>query len=144
MTTKKIVLTVGAVLLAGCLIIAIFAGGIIALAFYTLGNSDAATTAKTFLMHNTRLQQEVGNVNSFGRVVTGSIDTAEKGEATVNLKVIGDRKTVNASVNLLYLNGRTWRVSSASFENEKGETINLLNPYDSRQMNLPRLLEMPA
>lgn len=144
MTTRRIVLIVGGVILAAALIVVVFAGGIIGFAFYSVGNSDAAATAKSFLSSNARLKEEVGDVKSFGRVVTGSIDTGEKGEATVNLKVIGDRKTVNASVNLLYLNGRTWRVTTATFENEKGETINLLNPYDSRKFNLSRVLETLA
>jgi len=32
---------------------------------------------------------------------------------------------------LIYRNGRPWRVIGASYRNEAGETINLLNPYDS-------------
>jgi hypothetical protein len=139
MTTKRIVLIVGGVVLVVCLIIGVFAGGIIAFAFYTIDHSDATATAKNFLSNNVRLRNEVGNVNGFGRFVTGSVNTTEKGEATLKLKVIGERKTINASVNLIYLNGRTWRVTSASFENEQGETINLLNPYDSRKIGLARV-----
>ena len=144
MTTKRIVLIVGGVILAVCLIIGVFAGGIIAFAFYTIDHSDATATAKNFLSNCARLKEEVGNVNGFGRFVTGSVNTTEKGEAILKLKVIGEQKTVNASVNLIYLNGRTWRVTSASFENEKGETINLLNPYDSGKINLLHVLEKVA
>jgi peptidyl-tRNA hydrolase len=58
----------------------------------------------------------------------------------VNLKVIGERKTVNASVHLLLVSGgNTWRVSSASYVNESGQTIELQNPYDT-QILIPRLI----
>ncbi len=140
MTTRRILLIVGAVVLALSLLVAAFAGGIVAFAFYSIGNSEAAATARNFLSSSERLKEEVGNITGFGRFVTGSINVNdENGEATLNLKVIGDRKTVNASVSLLYLNGRTWRVSSASYENDKGETVNLLNPYDSKR-SIPLLL----
>jgi hypothetical protein len=48
------------------------------------------------------------------------------------LKVIGERKTVNASVDLVYTNGSAWRVSAASYVNSSGQTIDLLDPYDTK------------
>jgi hypothetical protein len=140
MSIGKILLIVGGVVLALGLLVAIFAGGIAAIAFYSIGNSQAATTARTFLSNSELLNSDIGKVNGFGRFVTGSINANnENGEATLNFKVIGERKTVNASVNLIYLRGSTWRVTSASYENDKGETVNLLNPYDS-QLIIPLLV----
>jgi hypothetical protein len=135
MTTKKILLIVGGVVLALGLLIAVFAGGVVGLAFYSIGNSEAADTARTFLSNNEALRQDIGKVTGFGKFVTGTISSRnQNGEATLNFKVIGEHKTVNASVSLIYLNGRTWRVSSASYENEQGQTVSLLNPYDSRRV----------
>lgn len=134
MTTRKIVLIVAGVVLALGVLVAAFAGGIVAFAFYSIGNSEAAATARSFLSNSEKLKEDIGSVKGFGRFVTGSINVNNgNGEATLSLKVIGEQKTVNASVNLIYVNGRAWRVSSASYENEKGETINLLNPYDSKR-----------
>ena len=135
MTTRKIVLVVGAIVLAVCLIVVIFVGGIVGFAFYTVGKSEAATRAKEFLKNSAVLKQDIGDVTDFGSFVTGSINVQnDNGTATLNLKVIGAKKTVHASVNLAY-NGRTWRVSSASYVNDRGETVNLLDPYESNRFN---------
>jgi Cytochrome oxidase complex assembly protein 1 len=135
MTTRKIVLIVGAVVVAIGLIVVVFVGGIVGFAIYSVGNSEAATVAKDFLRNSEPLKQEIGDIQDFGSFVTGSINVQnENGAATLNLKVIGARKTVNASVDLAYINGRSWRVSSASYVNERGETVNLLDPYESKKL----------
>jgi len=134
MTTRKIVLVVGALILAVCLLVLIFVGGIVGFAFYTVGKSEAATRAKDFLKASPVLKQDIGDVKDFGSFVTGSINVQnEDGAATLNLKVIGAKKVVNATVNLAY-NGRTWRVSSASYVNDRGQTVNLRDPYESKLM----------
>src|SRR4029453_2414433 len=133
MTTRKIVLIVGAIVVAVGLIVVIFVGGIIGFAFYSVGKSDAAMKAKEFLKTNATLKQDIGEVKDFGTFVTGSINMQnENGDATLNLKVIGANKTVHASVDLEYFRGRDWRVSSASYVNDRGETVNLLDPYEER------------
>ena len=125
----------GAIVLAVCLIVAIFVGGIVGFAFYSVGKSEAATRAKEFLKNSAVLKQDIGEVTDFGSFVTGSINVQNaNGAATLNLKVIGAKKTVHASVNLAY-NGHTWRVSSASYVNDRGETVNLLDPYESNLMS---------
>lgn len=135
MTTKKIILIVIGIVVAIGLLIAIFVGGIVGLALYTVGNSEAAVVAKDFLRNNEKLKQDIGDVKDFGRIVTGSVNVRnDKGEATLNIKVIGEKKTVNASVNLDYLNGRTWRVTSASYVNDSGQTVNLLDPYEAKAL----------
>jgi Cytochrome oxidase complex assembly protein 1 len=135
MTTRKIVLIVGAIVVAVGLVVMIFVGGIIGFAFYSVGKSDAAMKAKDFLRTNPTLTQDIGEVKDFGTFVTGSINIQnENGAATLNLKVIGAHKTVNASVNLAYYRGRDWRVSSASYVNDHSETVNLLNPYEATLM----------
>ena|SRR5215207_2745541 len=133
MTTKKIVLIVGSVVLVLGFIVVLFVGGIVGLALYQVGNSEAALKAKDFLRNSEKLKMDIGEVKDFGSIVTGSISVGNgNGDATVNLKVIGERKNVNASVHLTLVSGGAWRVSSASYVNESGQTISLLNPYDSR------------
>jgi len=133
MTTKKIVLIVGAVVVVLGFLVVLFVGGIVGFALYQVGNSQAALKAKDFLRNSEKLKLETGEVKDFGTIVTGSVSLHDgNGEATVNLKVIGERKTVNASVHLVLVSGSAWRVSSASYVNESGQTVELLNPYDSK------------
>ena len=133
MTTKKIVLIVVVVVVALALLAAVFVGGIIGVALYQVGNSEAAAKAKDFLRNSDELTDDIGEVKDFGSIITGSVNVANNnGEATLHLKVIGERKTVNASVDLIFTNGGAWRVSAASYVNSLGETIDLLDPYDSK------------
>ena len=132
MTTKKIVLIVAGLVVVLGVVVALFVGGIVGLALYQLGNSEAAVKAKDFLRTSEKLKQDIGEVKDFGSIVTGSVSfETGNGEAKLNLKVIGEQETVNASVDLLLVSGSNWRVSSASYVNASGQTINLLDPYDS-------------
>ena len=133
MTTKKILLTVGCVVIVLVVVVALFVGGIVGIALYQVGNSEAAAKAKDFLRKSDRLKAEIGEVNDFGSIITGSINVANgEGQATLNLKVIGANETVNASVHLVYVNNGDWRVSAASYVNKDGQTIDLLDPYNSK------------
>jgi cytochrome oxidase complex assembly protein 1 len=139
MTTKKIVIIVISIVVVLGLIVAIFVGGIVGIALYKIGNSEAAETARTFLRNNERLKQDIGEVKDFGSFVTGNIDIRNRdGNATVNIKVIGERKEVNASVDLAYRDGQPWRVIGASYKNDAGETVELFNPYQGRK-HVPKL-----
>jgi Cytochrome oxidase complex assembly protein 1 len=140
MTTKKILLIVGGVVVVLGFLVVCFVGVIIGVALYSVGNSEAAARARDFLRSNEKLKTEIGEVRDFGSIITGSVNFRnESGEATLHLKVIGERKTVNATVDLVLVKGSAWRVSSASYVNESGQTIDLLNPYDS-QILIPRLV----
>ena len=140
MTTKKILLIVGGVVVVLGLVVALFVGGIVGLALYQVGNSEAASKAKDFLRTSEKLKQDIGEVKDFGSIVTGSVNVSDNnGQATLNLKVIGANKTVNASVSLIYLNRGDWRVSSASYVNTDGLTIDLLDPYDTKVL-IPLLI----
>lgn len=140
MTTKKILLIVGGVVVVLGFLVVCFVGAIVGLALYSVGNSEAAARAKDFLRNNEKLKTEIGEVRDFGSIVTGSVNLASgSGQATLNLKVIGERKTVNATVDLILVKGSAWRVSSASYVNESGQTIDLLDPYDT-QILIPRLV----
>ncbi len=78
-------------------------------------------------------------MKDFGSFVTGNIDIKNRdGNATINIKVIGERKAVNASVDLVYRNGQPWRVIGASYKNEAGETVELFNPYEG-STRVPKL-----
>jgi Cytochrome oxidase complex assembly protein 1 len=140
MTTKKIIIIVVAVALVMGLLVVVFAGGIVGFAFYSIGHSEAAITAKDFLKNNRKLKEDIGEIKDFGSFVTGNINVHnDNGDATLNIKVIGERKTVNASVDMVYRSGRPWRVSSATYVNDAGQTVNLLNPYDSQRF-IPQLV----
>ena len=140
MTTKKVVLIVGAVVVVLGLVVVLFVGGIAGFALYQIGNSEAAEKARGFLRTSEKLKQDIGEVKDFGSIVTGSISfSSGGGRATINLKVIGERKTVNAAVDLVLVSGNTWRVSKASYVNDSGQTIELLDPYDSKLL-IPRLV----
>lgn len=133
MTTKKIVLIVVAVVAVLGLVVVLFVGGIVGFALYQVGNSEAAVKAKDFLRASETLKQDIGEVKDFGSIVTGGVNfSGGSGRATINLKVIGERKTVNGTVDLVLVSGNTWRVSSASYVNDSGQTIDLLDPYDSK------------
>ena len=141
MTTKKIVILVVSIVVGIGLLIAIFVGGIVGIALYSIGNSEAAETARTFLRNNEQLKQDIGEVRDFGSFVTGNVNIQNnEGNATINLKVIGERKQVNASVDLIYRNGRPWRVIAASYRNDSGQTVQLLDPYQT----LNRALKVAA
>jgi hypothetical protein len=127
-------LIVGGVVIAIGLLIVVFVGGIVGFALYTVGNSDATMTAKEFLRSNERLKDDIGEVRDFGTFVSGSVNIHNSnGTATLSLKVIGERRSVNASVDLVYRDGRQWRVTAASYRNEAGQTVDLLNAYEAQQ-----------
>ena len=133
MSTKKIVLIIAGVLaipLVLVLVVVLFAGGIAGFVFHTIGSSEAADTARTYLRGSEILKQDIGDVKDFGSFVTGNINVANgDGEANLYLKVVGEKKTVNATVNLSYRSNRNWRVTGASYEND-GRTIDLMKAYE--------------
>jgi cytochrome oxidase complex assembly protein 1 len=132
MTTKKIIVIVVSVVIVLVLIVLVFVGGIVGIVFYKINNSDAAQVSKDFLKTNERLKQDIGEVKDFGKFTTGNISIDNgNGTAELSIKVIGERKTVNASVELIYRSGHQWRVTAASYRNDAGQTVDLLNPYES-------------
>lgn len=140
MSTKKIVIIVASVVTVLGLIVVLVVGGIMGAVFYGISNSDAAKVSKEFLRNSERLKQEIGEVKDFGTFVTGNINLNNgDGTAQLNFKVIGERKEVNASVELISRRGQQWRVAAASYKNEDGVTINLLNPYESRKVFIRKL-----
>ena len=138
MTTKSIVILAGVTVLVVGLIVVVFVGGIVGFALYAVGNSEAAMTAKEFLRDNQKLKDEIGEVKDFGTLVSGSVNVHNSnGDATIALKVIGERSTVNATVGLAYRDGRPWRVVSASYVNQAGRSIDLINAFEAQQQMLP-------
>ena len=130
MSTKKIVLIVVGILAVLALLGALFVGGIVWFAFSTMNNSKAAETARTYLRTNEDLKRDIGEVKDFGSFPTGSINTQnQNGEATLNLKVYGERKTVNATVSLAYRSNQDWRVTEAFYDSD-GRKVVLKAPYE--------------
>jgi hypothetical protein len=130
MTTKKIVLIVAGVVGVLVLVVVLFVVGIGWFVFSTIGNSEVAETARTYLRGNQALKRDIGEVKDFGSFVTGNINVQnQNGEATLKLKVYGERKTVNATVDLSYRDNRNWRVTEAKYVSD-GRTIYLMAPYD--------------
>ena len=129
MTTKKIILIIGGIISVLALVVAIFVGGIVWFVFHTIGTSEAADTARTYLRSNARLKQDIGEVQDFGSFVTGQINVENgDGVATLHLKVIAEKRTVNARVDLSYRENRAWRVTGASY-NRDGQDIDLMQGY---------------
>jgi cbb3-type cytochrome oxidase subunit 3 len=130
MTTKKIVLIVSGIIGVLVLLVVLFVVGIGWFVFSTINNSKAADEARTYLRTNEALKRDIGEVKDFGWFITGNINTQnQSGEASLKLKVYGERKIVNATVDLSYRDNRNWRVTEASYESE-GRRIFLLAPYD--------------
>ena len=137
MSTKKIVLIIVGILAVLGLIVALFVGGIAFFVFRTIGHSEAADTARSYLRKNEKLMQDIGEVNDFGSIVSGNINVSNgDGVATLYLKVYGAKKTVNAHVDLAYRNNRNWRVTDASYDSD-GKTIELMQPYEPAPLPSP-------
>jgi thioredoxin 1 len=131
MTTRKVVLIVAGVVAALGLLVALFVGSIVGVVFYSIGSSEAAETAKTFLRTNERLKQDIGEVRDFGYFPSGQIKThGAAGNASLTLKTIGEKKTVSATVLMAYRSGRDWRVVDAYYDNEAGERVALTSTFD--------------
>ncbi len=132
MTTKKIILMIGGVVVVLGFLVVCFVGAIIGFALYQVSNSEAAARARDFLRNNEKLKADIGPVKDFGSVVTGNVSVYDaSGTATLHLKVIGEQKTVNPTVEML-LSNRRWSVSSAYYVNAAGQKIQLLDPYDTK------------
>jgi len=145
MTNRKLVLIILGILGAITFLVLLFVGVIAAFTFYSISNSQAAVTAKNFLRNNEKLKTDIGEVKDFGSFITGSVNiNNDNGEAVINLKVFGDRETINATVHLLFTNGQAWRVSSASYVNRSGQTISLQDPYDTKMRVTPPPLLIAA
>jgi hypothetical protein len=131
MSTKKILLIIGGVVGVLGLIVVLVAGGIVWFALHTIGNSEAADTARTYLRSNQVLKQDIGEVKDFGSIVTGNVNTQSgDGEATLYLKTIGEKHTVKVRVDLSYRNNRSWRVTGATYDRD-GNTVDLMGGYAS-------------
>ena len=121
----------GVVVVLGFLVVC-FVGAIVGFALYQVSHSEAAARARDFLHNNEKLQADIGPIKDFGSIVTGNVSIYDaSGSATLHLKVIGERKTVNATVEML-LSNRMWSVGSAYYVNESGQKIQLLDPYDTK------------
>jgi len=137
MSTKKLVLIIGGILAVFALIVALFVGGITWFVFHTIGTSQAADTARTYLRNNQILKQDIGEVKDFGSIITGNINvTNGDGVATLYLKVIGEKREVKARVDLSCRSNRDWRVTDASYDRD-GETIELMRAYDNGPASSP-------
>jgi hypothetical protein len=139
MTTKKILLTIGGVAIAFGFLVVCFVAAIAGFALYQVSHSEAASRARDFLRTSEKLQTDIGPVKDFGRIVTGNVSLSEStGSAKLYFTVIGERKTVNATVGLA-LSNRTWVVIDAAYVNSSGQTVILLNPYDTKHI-IPLLI----
>jgi hypothetical protein len=136
--TKKNIVVILSILGVLALLVVLFVGTILGIVFYTISQSEAARTAKSFLQSNERLKQDIGEVKDFGTIITGSVRSRnDNGDATLNIKVIGEKRTANATVVLMYRAGRNWRVTEANYRNEAGETVELLDKYGTNATDSP-------
>jgi hypothetical protein len=137
MSTKKVLLIVGSIVVVLGLIVALFVGGILFFVFRTINTSEAADTARAYLRNNEKLKQDIGEVKDFGWLVTGNINiTNGDGVATLYLKAIGEKGNADTRVDLQYRASREWRVTGASY-NRDGQTIDLMQAYGPPNSNSP-------
>src|SRR5262245_17080192 len=137
MSTKKLVFLIVGIIGAFALLILLFVVGIAGSIFYTISNSEAADAARVYLRSNETLKADIGEVKDFGWFITGQVNYQNaNGEGTLHLKVIGEKKTVNATVDLSYRSNRGWRVTGASYDRD-GKRIDLMQPYDSPSPSSP-------
>jgi Cytochrome oxidase complex assembly protein 1 len=130
MSNKKLFLLIGGLLTGLCLLILLFVGAIAGTVFYTIGHSEAATTAKAFLSRNEILKRDIGEVHDFGWFISGQINAqSTDGTATLRLKAIGARRSAWTTVELGYRNGGGWRITRAWYEDAQGRMVSLLDPY---------------
>ena len=129
MSTKKILVIIGSILAVLALIVVLFVGGIVWFVFHSIGTSEAADQARVYLRNNETLKQDIGEVKDFGSFVTGNINVQNgDGVATLHLKVIGEKRTVNSTVDLSYRSNRAWRVTGAAYDRD-GEAVDLMQGY---------------
>jgi len=137
MSTRKIVLIIGSIVIVLGLIVALIAGGIVFFVFRTIGNSEAADTARTYLRNNEKLKQDIGEVKDFGWLVSGNINLSNgDGVATLYLKAIGEKGDAQTRVDLAYRANRAWRVTCASYTRD-GQTVDLMQAYGPPSANSP-------
>ena len=141
----KVVAAVAATVMLLCaLLVGAIAGGV----FYIIGQSRAAETARAFLRHNADLRADIGEVKDFGWLVTGNLRAfGAQGNATLGLKVVGERRTTNAEVWLVYRGDREWRVSGATYRNHEGRIASLFDPYavpDDEELRRSASAENPS
>lgn len=133
MTAKKVLFIIGGIIAAGVVAVAAFVTAVVGIAFYSVDHSQAAVTAKSFLRRNEKLKRDIGEIRDFGAIVTGSLNAENSdGVATLHIKVIGERRTVDdVRVDLMYRDGREWRVTGASYKDDDGRPVDLIDAYGS-------------
>lgn len=79
-------------------------------------NTDAYSSAKAYIRNDEKLKTELGNINGFGLIATGGIQTTtdsygEYGNATINLTVKGNKKFKDITVYIVkYADSAEWKV----------------------------------
>ena len=84
---------------------------------FNLHKSEPYKIATDYLKTNSQLKEEVGNINGFGLIPTGSVQIinvngAESGRATFVLTVFGDKKYKDIDINLRKTSETDWTVTS--------------------------------
>ena len=127
MTTKRIILTVAGIVLALGLLVLLFVGVVAEIASYSVRHSEAAMKAGSYLRTNKLLKADIGEVKD-ASAYSMNVNDLNGGE-TLKVKVVGEKKTVNAWVELEYRSGRNWYVTGARYVDEKGKMVELLNKF---------------
>jgi hypothetical protein len=117
MTNRKLVFIIVSVVGGVVLIAGLAVGGLVWFFLHSMASSEAADTARSYLRGNEILKSDIGEVKDFGSIVTGRINTRNgSGHAVLFFKVIGERRTVRAMIDLYRGKGEVWRVYSAHYE----------------------------
>ena len=105
MTNKKIVVIIVSVVVVLGLLAALFVGGIAWFALRTMGNSEAAETARTFLRDNEVLKRDIGEVKDFGLAWSPATSHPTAMVPPTASQGYGERKRGERDCRVIYRNG---------------------------------------
>ena len=88
---------------------------ILPVVIYMLKTSDAYNSAIEFLKNDPTIKKELGDINGFGLITTGSVSTTtingvESGNATFEIMVRGDKKFKDVTIELTKMPDEFWSV----------------------------------
>lgn len=84
---------------------------------FLLNNSDACKASKKYIINSEEIKSEVGEINGFGTFLSGEFSTqtnseGQKGNASFNLIIKGDKAYKSVTVIVLKEYGKDWEVQS--------------------------------
>lgn len=113
---RKIIIRCIVGILVFILINLVFAAGFVFLLFSYMNNHDSTHVARQYIEARTDIYDAIGNVESYGRIISGSISNVNgRGIADLRFVVHGQNGRVRADISLVRERGADWEVVSFRF-----------------------------